>query len=113
MRTRSLGCPLRSEISIFLLARSTLINVLGRVRTDAPWGLQRISHREPVEPKNDLALSYTYIYDDSAGDGVDVYVIDTGIQIDHVRIRAFGWLPKLTPDAQPDFTGRARWGATL
>jgi len=49
-----------------------------------------------VEPKDDLALTYTYIYDDSAGGGVDVYVIDTGIQTDH-----------------PEFNGRAHWGATF
>ena len=59
------------------------------IRTDAPWGLQRISHREPVTPKDDFALMFTYIYDDSAGAGVDVYIIDTGIQIDHVGTSAF------------------------
>ena len=59
------------------------------IRTDAPWGLQRISHREPVTPKDDFALTFTYIYDDSAGAGVDVYIIDTGIQIDHVGTSAF------------------------
>ncbi|KAF9652705.1 peptidase 1 [Thelephora ganbajun] len=65
-------------------------------QTNAPWGLQRISHREPVTPKDPFLLTYTYIYDDSAGAGVDIYIIDTGIQIDH-----------------PAFGGRAHWGATL
>jgi cerevisin len=38
----------------------------------------------------------TYYYDSSAGEGVDVYVIDTGVNIDHV-----------------EFQGRARWGKTM
>lgn len=42
---------------------------------DAPWGLGRISHRENG--------SNSYVYDKSAGRGVCVYVIDTGIYVDH------------------------------
>lgn len=56
----------------------------------APWGLSRVSHR-----KNPGKLS-KYNYPSSAGEGVDVYVIDTGININHV-----------------DFEGRARWGKTI
>ena len=41
----------------------------------APWGLGRISHREPG--------NQTYIFDDSAGEGVCAYVIDTGIFLGH------------------------------
>lgn len=46
-------------------------------QTDAPWGLGSISHQN--EP------STTYIYDDSAGADTYGYVIDTGINIDHVE----------------------------
>lgn len=56
----------------------------------APWGLSRVSHR-----KNPTKNS-KYVYPASAGDGVDVYVVDTGINIEHV-----------------DFEGRARWGKTI
>ncbi|CAG8491142.1 10230_t:CDS:2, partial [Dentiscutata heterogama] len=52
------------------------------------WGLDRIDQRTPT-------LSKTYSYPESAGYGVDVYVIDTGIDIDH-----------------PEFEGRASWGIT-
>lgn len=52
------------------------------------WGLDRISHR-------DLPLHYEYLYNEKAGEGVDVYVIDTGVNIDH-----------------EDFEGRAEWGYT-
>lgn len=71
-------------LSIFL-ALLTRPNVPD-IRIDAPWGLQRISHREPVGSTSDFALDYTYNYDDSAGKGVDIYIIDTGIQIDHVGV---------------------------
>ena len=57
---------------------------------DAPWGLSRVSHGEmPV----DLSK---YHYPRSSGKKVDVYVIDTGINIAH-----------------DDFGGRARWGVTI
>ncbi|CAO3574416.1 unnamed protein product [Mortierella alpina] len=52
------------------------------------WGLPRVSQRN-------LPLKSDYNYPVSAGEGVDVYVIDTGINIQHV-----------------DFEGRARWGIT-
>ncbi|KAG5653004.1 hypothetical protein H0H81_002757 [Sphagnurus paluster] len=42
------------------------------------------------------ALTYSYNYDDSAGAGVDIYIIDTGVSITHSQ-----------------FGGRARWGATF
>jgi cerevisin len=67
------------------------------IRTNAPWGLQRISHREPVGSTDDFALDYTYNYDASAGNGVDIYIIDTGIQIDHVGVRTFGLTVRTNP----------------
>ena len=41
----------------------------------APWGLGRISHRQPG--------SDDYTYDESAGEGTCSYIIDTGIDDDH------------------------------
>ncbi|KAF8932084.1 serine protease [Haplosporangium gracile] len=59
------------------------------IQQHAPsWGLPRVSQRT-------LPLSTDYLYPNSAGQGIDVYVIDTGINIHHV-----------------DFEGRARWGTT-
>ncbi|KAI1505284.1 protease [Biscogniauxia marginata] len=63
------------------------INAL-QTQDEAPWGLARISSREPG--------TTTYTYDDSAGEGTYAYIIDTGIFIDH-----------------PDFEGRATWGASF
>ncbi|KAF9547241.1 serine protease [Mortierella hygrophila] len=59
------------------------------IQQNAPsWGLPRVSQRT-------LPLHTDYLYPNSAGQGVDIYVIDTGINIHHV-----------------DFEGRARWGVT-
>jgi subtilisin family serine protease len=52
----------------------------------APWGLVRTTFvRNPLDE--------IYTYEDNAGAGVDVYIIDTGIEISH-----------------PLFSGRAIWG---
>lgn len=64
-------------------------------QTDAPWGLERISH-VPKITAHSTALSYNYTRDESQGAGVDVYVLDTGINVDHV-----------------EFEGRAKWGASF
>ncbi|KAI0686618.1 serine protease [Earliella scabrosa] len=66
-------------------------------QSGAPWGLQRISQNPPLPPNSSpFDLVYNYRFDSSAGFGTDIYVIDTGINIDH-----------------NDFGGRARWGATF
>ena len=51
------------------------------------WGLDRISHHKK--------LKHEYLFPSSAGEGVDVYVVDTGVNIAH-----------------EDFEGRAAWGLT-
>ncbi|KAK2590711.1 hypothetical protein QQS21_011605 [Conoideocrella luteorostrata] len=60
---------------------------------DAPWNLARISHRE---------RHYTnYTYDKSAGTGVCVYVLDSGINTGH---RAFGGRAKFVKDLTDEGT---------
>ncbi|KAL4782826.1 peptidase S8/S53 domain-containing protein [Aspergillus varians] len=46
-------------------------------QTGAPWGLGAISHQGES--------STNYIYDTSAGSGTYAYVVDTGINVDHVE----------------------------
>ncbi|KXN67954.1 subtilase, partial [Conidiobolus coronatus NRRL 28638] len=59
------------------------------VQKDATWGQSRISSKNKTRSK-----PYTFTYDAKQdGDGVHVYVIDTGINIKH-----------------DDFQGRAIWG---
>ncbi|KAL1744814.1 peptidase S8/S53 domain-containing protein [Schizophyllum fasciatum] len=62
------------------------------LQKNATWGLARISHRDRLR----LSTFTKYEYDQTAGEGVDVYVIDTGINVDHV-----------------EFGGRASWGKTI
>ncbi|ORY83225.1 peptidase S8/S53 domain-containing protein, partial [Protomyces lactucae-debilis] len=57
-------------------------------QTDAPWGLQRISSQSRVASTtgtaNEQRPAYTYNYNENyAGQGVDVYVVDTGIRCTH------------------------------
>lgn len=76
------------SVTIVPLATSTRhINVYVLIQ-----GLARVSHR----PKLSLGTFKNYEHDPSGGEGVNVYVIDTGIYIDHV-----------------EFEGRARWGKTI
>jgi cerevisin len=65
---------------------------VGEVEKNAPWGLARISHRDSLSFGN----FNKYLYSTDGGEGVDVYVIDTGTNIEHV-----------------DFEGRASWGKTI
>jgi hypothetical protein len=58
----------------------------------APWGLARISHQKRLN----FGTFNKYIHQANGGKGVDVYVIDTGTNIEHV-----------------DFEGRASWGKTI
>lgn len=59
----------------------------------APWGLARVSHR----PRLTLSTLQRYDYSTASLEpGVDVYVVDTGINVDHI-----------------EFQGRAHWGKTI
>lgn len=62
------------------------------VEKGSPWGLARISHRESLNFGN----FNKYLYSGEGGEGVNVYVIDTGTNTEHV-----------------DFEGRANWGKTI
>ncbi|KAM3083867.1 proteinase B [Clarireedia jacksonii] len=70
----------------------TLGDTEGETEKNAPWGLARISHRDSLN----FGTFNKYLYAADAGEGVDVYVIDTGTNTEHV-----------------DFEGRAHWGKTI
>ncbi|CAE6472645.1 unnamed protein product [Rhizoctonia solani] len=54
------------------------------VQENAPWGLQRISSAQKLPTGSRAnALAFTYTFNETAGQGVDVYVIDTGINTQH------------------------------
>jgi cerevisin len=60
------------------------------VQKNSTWGLARVSQRPKLGP-----APYSYKYDENAGEGVNIYIFDTGININH-----------------KDFGGRASWGVT-
>lgn len=62
------------------------------LQRNAPWGLARVAHRDSLT----FGTFNKYLYDPQGGEGVTVYIIDTGININHT-----------------DFGGRAQWGATI
>ncbi|EAU82213.1 serine protease [Coprinopsis cinerea okayama7 len=64
-------------------------------QTNAPWGLQRITQPGRLASQSTSSANYNFTYDASAGAGVDIYVVDTGVQTSH-----------------SDFGGRARWGVS-
>ncbi|KAF8607032.1 serine protease [Ceratobasidium sp. AG-I] len=65
-------------------------------QTNAPWGISRISRKTKL-PTGSTVERLDYTFDRKpSGAGVDVYVIDSGVNTAHV-----------------DFGGRARWGATF
>ncbi|KAF9091121.1 serine protease [Mortierella sp. GBA35] len=63
-----------------------------KIQNRAPWGLARISHRKGLT----LGTFNKYEHNPNGGEGVTVFVIDTGVNIDH-----------------NEFEGRAKWGKTV
>ncbi|KAJ1560726.1 subtilisin-like serine protease, partial [Nowakowskiella sp. JEL0078] len=79
---------LKSRSEVELVESEQILTLQTQVFIDPStgvYGLQRISARKGI-PK-------FYTFPDSAGEGIDVYVLDTGVKIDH-----------------PDFEGRATNG---
>ncbi|KAH7318414.1 subtilisin-like protease PR1I [Stachybotrys elegans] len=65
---------LRSSGAVEFIEHDSIVSI-SATQTGAPWGLARLSNTSPG--------STTYTYDDSAGAGTCVYVVDTGIEVGH------------------------------
>jgi len=85
---------IRNHPDVAYIEKDTKVYALEDPVTEhsAPWGLARISHQESLN----FGSYNKYIHQAHGGEGVDVYVIDTGTNIDH-----------------NDFEGRAHWGKTI
>ncbi|KAG8731340.1 subtilisin-like serine protease [Ceratobasidium sp. 423] len=70
-------------------------------QTNAPWGLQRISSAQALPAGSRAnALTFSYTFNETAGQGVDVYVVDTGINTQHVSFEgraSFGFAAQGQP----------------
>lgn len=81
-------------------------------RSGSPWGLQRISSSQQVKGSAEDGLSFTYSFEDtgkSLGKGVDIYVVDTGVNVEHI---AFGGRAHNGWTAYPDTADRPTDGWT-
>lgn len=83
---------IRSMPEVDFIERDQIVRTT-EIQKGAPWGLARISHR----PRLSFGTFTKYEYAPDGGEGVDVYVIDTGINIEHVEFDG----------------GRAKWGYTV
>ncbi|KAF3931940.1 Cerevisin [Dactylellina cionopaga] len=55
-------------------------------QNDAPWGLQRISNPDPIPQEirpDSTKPVFKYQYDSLSGQGVDVYIVDGGVNTTH------------------------------
>jgi cerevisin len=79
---------IRSNLEIEYIEYNSivLVNKCGYQYNPPSWGLSRISQRRSNNP-------FIYTFPESSGSNVDVYVIDTGVFVEH-----------------KDFEGRASWG---
>ncbi|KAL8733217.1 MAG: hypothetical protein Q9166_002234 [cf. Caloplaca sp. 2 TL-2023] len=84
----------RRHPDVEYIEKDSEIHTMDSVETEnsAPWGLARISHRDELT----FSTFNKYLFSADGGEGVDVYVIDTGTNCEHV-----------------DFEGRAHWGKTI
>jgi subtilisin family serine protease len=73
---------------IEFIEQDQVVTTLGSQK-GAPWGLNRISARD-----RPTSADAEYVFPDSAGAGIDAYIIDTGVLTTH-----------------PNFNGRAVFGA--
>ncbi|KAG0339679.1 serine protease [Podila horticola] len=93
----SILCSLPNQASAFYVFQVDYIErdqvvYASETQRNAPWGLARISHRKRLT----LGTFNKYEYDPNGGNGVTVFVIDTGVNVDH-----------------KEFGGRATWGKTI
>ncbi|KAF9351573.1 serine protease [Mortierella sp. AD094] len=82
---------IRRNPNVDYIERDQVVH-LTETQKNAPWGLARISHRKTLTYKT----KSRYEHNPNGGEGVTVFVIDTGIKLSH-----------------NEFEGRASWGATF
>ncbi|KAF8996963.1 serine protease [Cyathus striatus] len=88
---------LRASTDVESISEDGIMHTMSNVtQNDAPWGLSRLSSATALSNINTNLLTFSYTYDSSAGSGVDIFIVDTGVLTTHTQ-----------------FGGRASWGATF
>ncbi|CAO3618435.1 unnamed protein product [Cunninghamella echinulata] len=83
---------IRSSEDVAYIEKDSMVYA-NELQRGSPWGLSRVSSRK----KLGFGSFNKYYYDgETAGEGVTVYVVDTGVNVGHV-----------------DLEDRATWGATI
>ncbi|KIM35761.1 hypothetical protein M413DRAFT_32226 [Hebeloma cylindrosporum] len=86
---------LRASPDVEFVAEDGIMHTM-TTQTNAPWGIARLSSNTRLANQDSSALTFSYTFDASAGSGVDIYIVDTGVLTTHTQ-----------------FGGRATWGATF
>lgn len=74
-------------------------------QADAPWGIARLSTGpEHFPPNSDPSDKFPFLFDDSAGEGTDVYILDTGVRTTHEDFGGRADLIKSFIDGEDDTT---------
>jgi hypothetical protein len=90
---RMASCLLsRPWFSTFCSHLNTVIVIERLRRTNAPWGIARLSQVAKLANQDATALTFTYTFDSSAGSGVDIYIVGEKLAY---------WRPRLQPANTP------------
>jgi subtilisin family serine protease len=91
---------LREDKRVELIEPQQIVHITSEQIDPPSWGLTRVSQRT-------RDLSQPYIYPDHGGEGIDVWVIDTGIQDNHTDFggRAIQVKNFVTSEANTDLHG--------
>ncbi|KAG4304106.1 hypothetical protein PORY_002470 [Pneumocystis oryctolagi] len=82
---------IRNHEDVEFVEKDQIVHTM-MIQKNAAWGLARVSHKDMLN----LSTFNEYDFDSCSGKGVNVYIIDTGINVNH-----------------EDFGTRAKWGINL
>ncbi|KAK9760060.1 hypothetical protein K7432_016302 [Basidiobolus ranarum] len=98
--SQALVGELKTNGDVEYVEAEQVFTVSGVQNSPPSWGLPRVSQRA-------LNANAPYNYPDSAGEGVDVYIIDTGISVTHSDFEGRATLPVsfISGEATEDLNG--------
>jgi len=85
-----------ANVEFSLLLDTVMYTSATLQQSNAPWGIARVGSATPLVSKDPSQFNFQFTFDGTQGDGVDIYVVDTGVRITHT-----------------DFGGRATFAASF